>query len=557
MKLKKPYLIIMLISLAALVFTGCGITAGLTSTSIDSTSDGQITRPEGWTDETHSNSAEPNYEVVFPEDRVNQIKITVSPEDWEVMQENMAELFGASDTGQAAPGGLRPDGDVPPDMGDSAPDTDNMTQELMPRRGGVRPGGMVPPDMGAPVPGTDNITQGVLPGQEGSQVVNPRAPGIPGWINIGRDNPDWVPATIEFNGLIWTNVGLRYKGNSSLNSGWKKGSLKLPMKLDFDEFEDECPEIDNQRFYGFKQLSFSNLFSDGTYMHDPLTSDILQEAGLMAAETAWYEATIDYGEGPVNLGLYVVIEIVDDTVIDRYFDDDSGNIYEGDGPGVSLAVGTRNQIQSSFQKENNEDEADWSDIEKLYDVLHSESRISEPESWRESLEAVFDVDSFLEWLSISAIIQHWDTYGQMSHNFYLYNDPDTGMLNWISWDHNQILSGGTPIGLQAGRAAARIRTRSSLSLGMEEVTQQWPLIRYLLDDPVYHDRYIKYIEETINGPLDPDKLAEKCRKTAEILAPYVATDDFSEIVFESTVDDLIYRIYERYKAAVDFLESER
>ena len=53
----------------------------------------------------------------------------------------------------------------------------------------------------------------------------------------------WVPATIEFEGNTWTNVGVRYKGNSSLTSGWRGGTLKLPLKLDFDEFEDHHPEM--------------------------------------------------------------------------------------------------------------------------------------------------------------------------------------------------------------------------------------------------------------------------------------------------------------------------
>lgn len=35
------------------------------------------TRPEDWSEESHSNEAEPNYEVVFPEDKVNQITTTV------------------------------------------------------------------------------------------------------------------------------------------------------------------------------------------------------------------------------------------------------------------------------------------------------------------------------------------------------------------------------------------------------------------------------------------------------------------------------------------------
>jgi spore coat protein H len=328
----------------------------------------------------------------------------------------------------------------------------------------------------------------------------------------------------------------------------------MPFKLDFDELEDEYPEINNQRFYGFKQLSLSNAFTDRTYMHDVLAADILAEAGLVAAETAYYEVILDYGEGPVNLGLYIVLEVIDDTVIDRFFGDDSGNIYEGDGRGTSLAKGTYNQIQDSFVKENNEDEADWSDIEELYNVLHSEVRISDPEEWRANLESIFDVDVFLEWLAIGAIIQHWDAYGSMPHNFYLYHNPDNGLLTWISWDHNQVLEGSGGIGAPGGRAIAGIRPGGSLSLSRDEVTEQWPLIRYLLDDPVYHQRYVGYIEETINGAFNPDKIAEKCRELEEMIEPYVI--DSSKAGFESAVQEMIECVYERYEAAAAFLAAE-
>ena len=94
------------------------------------------------------------------------------------------------------------------------------------------------------------------------------------------------------------------------------------------------------------------------------------------------------------------------------------------------------------------------------------------------------------------------------------------------------------------------------SLGRDEIGQNWPLIRYLLDDPVYYDLYIDYIEEAINGTFNPDKLEGKCRELAELIAPYAAKE-FSEAAFESAVQELIDRIYERYQVATTFLATGR
>lgn len=53
---------------------------------------GNITRPSGWTEKTHSNNADPDYETVFSQTEVNQITITISPDDWTAMQANMFEI---------------------------------------------------------------------------------------------------------------------------------------------------------------------------------------------------------------------------------------------------------------------------------------------------------------------------------------------------------------------------------------------------------------------------------------------------------------------------------
>ncbi|MBN1189316.1 MAG: CotH kinase family protein [Dehalococcoidales bacterium] len=508
-------------------------------------------RPEGWTEAAHGDEAAPDYDTVFPADKVNRMKITIASGDWEAMQADMVRLFGEKGTGQQGrmpgagnmqpPGGFDPGaapqpGGRPPGEG-IVPGQDDIGPAAAPQEGDMFQPGNMPPGAGMARQGNGDFPGGAgMPGRGGGDMT--------------PENPMWVPATIEFNGLIWTSVGVRYKGNSSLTSGWRSGSLKLPLKLDFDEFEDEFAEIENQRFYGFKQLSLSNSFSDGTCMHDAVASDILAEAGLPSARTAYYEIIMDYGEDEVDLGLYVMIEVVDDTVIERFFGSDSGNIYEAEGRGASLAADSASMIESSFDKENNREEADWSDIRELSDVLHSGQRISDPAAWRQSLESVFDVDMFLEWLAISALIQHWDTYGSMTHNFYLYHDTDSGQIKWISWDHNQVLAGGQ------GGMMGRGGLNRSVSLDREEVSQNWPLIRFLLDDPLYYERYTAFMRETVDGAFNPQRVQGKCRELADLISPFVTGTDRGE-AFESEVDKLIDCISERAQAAEDFLSEGR
>ena len=322
-------------------------------------------------------------------------------------------------------------------------------------------------------------------------------------------------------------------------NAWSNGSLELPFKLDFDEFEDENPAIDNQRFYGFKQLSLSNNFNDATFMRDAATSDILADAGIISAETAFYNLYVDYGEGPVDFGLYTMIEVIDDTVIDRVFGDDNGNIYEADGRAVSLAAGTYDGISTSFQKENNEDEDDWGDIEALYTVLHSDTRLSDSTAWKLELEAVFHVDTFLHWLAINTVIENWDTYGTATHNFYLYNDPETGQLTWIPWDHNEALREGR---------------RNNMTLAMDGIGDEWPLISFLLADDVYYGSYVGYVDETINTVFLADAMTVKYQEMAGLIEPYAAAK-VGAAAFAQGVQELVDHTFARVAAAEGFVDQ--
>ena len=283
----------------------------------------------------------------------------------------------------------------------------------------------------------------------------------------------------------------------------------MPLKLDFDEFEDEYPEIDDQRFYGFKQLSLSSNYRDDSFMRETVAYDVFEDMGVTTPATAFYEVYVDYGEGPVYFGLYTMIEVVDDTVIETNFEDDSGNVYKPDGIGSSFAAGSFNE--DDFDKETNEDEADYSDILALYDVLHSDQRVTDPSTWRSDLEAVFDVDTFLRWLATNTVIQNWDTYGVAYHNYYLYTDPASGQITWIPWDNNESLKSSS------GRSGV-------LSLSLDEVGDDWPLISYLIADEVYQAQYVAYVEQVAETAFNPATMETTYQELYDLILPYTVNE---------------------------------
>ena len=89
--------------------TGAGETAVTTTVTSQTDEAEEVARPTGWSEATHSNDADPNYEVVFPEGKVNQITITIDPDSYAAMQADMTELLGEAGT-QQGPGGDSPAG---------------------------------------------------------------------------------------------------------------------------------------------------------------------------------------------------------------------------------------------------------------------------------------------------------------------------------------------------------------------------------------------------------------------------------------------------------------
>ncbi|WP_159023291.1 CotH kinase family protein [Formosa sp. L2A11] len=421
-----------------------------------------------WTEETHSKSADPDFDEVFEDEAVKRIDLVITEDRWNSMLEDMTSLYGTF--------GSRSNSSL----------------------------------------------------------------------NDSDEDPIFVPGEVFYNGIEWYRVGIRFKGNSSLQSSWSAGILKLSFKLDFDEFEDDYPQIDNQRFYGFKKLSLKNNYEDNSMLREKVAADVFRDAGLAMSHTAFYTVYVDHGDGPEYFGVYTLVEEVDDTVIDTQFSDNDGNLYKPDGDGASFAEGSYSE--DDLVKKTNEDDADFTDVEELYAALNADNRTTDPEAWRAELESILDTDTFLKYLAVNTVIQNWDTYGRMTHNYYLYNNPDTERLSWIPWDNNEALQDGNGQG--------------AVSIDFSDVSSSsWPLIGYLYADETYKAQYDEYVQETIDDYFSVSKMQSKYATYSSLIEPYATTemDGYtflsSSSDFQTAVSQLNSHVSERASIASSYLNK--
>jgi len=110
-------------------------------------------------------------------------------------------------------------------------------------------------------------------------------------------------------------------------------------------------------------------------------------------------------------------------------------------------------------------------------------------------------------------------------------------------------SGG---GGQGGRGGpGGMGGRNALSFDQANVTEQWPLIRFLLDDPVYNEKYMGYLAAA-SELFDAEALATHIEAMAALIRPVVAAAG-EESQFDSAVAQLIATVAERDTAVADFL----
>ena len=546
-------------SAAAAVLAACAVWSTMTIRASQDAPRVPPARPAGWNAATHGENGRPDYQRLFGMDTVHELRIVIAPDRFRAMQDDLHSLapsltqgFGAG-AGAPAGGGGRGFGFPVPGQpgGQAALEQFAKFSEMMTaacsqkaasascsangmegRCTELGPGPMLclPAEVGDMVAG---LGRGGAAPLIGGQLFGGGPLSM-----ISRD-PVYVPVTVQHDGRVWTHVGMRYKGNSSLMMAGIGGNGKMPFRLDFDRYDEEFPEIEGQRFYGFRKLTFSSNFGDDSQIRELFTTEVFRDRGVPAPKAAFYRVFVDSGGGPEYWGLYTMIEDpADGSMLDAQFSGRGGNLYKPDGPGANWM----HFAAEGFPKKTNEKRADFTDVEAAIAAVHAAPGPGRAE-WRSALEARFDVDLFLRWLAVNTAVLNWDAYGVFAHNYYLYGDPgQQGRLRWIPWDNNLSLGasfgafgGGGFVPTRApapgalpGNAPAPFDIRAMFGGGDDilhtDKGSQWPLISRLMADEVYASRYRGHLSRALEGLFAPAAAAARMRQLHTLIASSVSGD---------------------------------
>jgi hypothetical protein len=169
--------------------------------------------------------------------------------------------------------------------------------------------------------------------------------------------------------------------------------------------------VPGQAFHGLHQITLNNCVQDPTYISEMLCRELFAAAGIPVPRATYAVLSINGHKQ----GLYVLTEAYNKQFLRRYFNDVSGNLYEG---GVLRDVSERMDVNSGERAD------DQSELKSLL----AAAREARENNDMDRLARVLDLDRFISMIAMEIILCHCDSYAMNRNNYRLYHNKDCNRM---------------------------------------------------------------------------------------------------------------------------------
>ena len=373
---------------------------------------------------------------------------------------------------------------------------------------------------------------------------------------------EYIEVDVVVNGTRFNDVGIRPKGNSSLREVASSESDRFSFRLKFDKY------VEGQTCFGLDTFVVNNMTGDASYMKEYISYDMMKALGVEAPYFGF--ANISVNDQP--WGLYLAVELYNDSYEERVFDTTSGMLYnvklsdagQGDMGGfgdftvdadasASITETDENQQTSPNNttppekgtppegntrtgfggmgagnsggslKYTADDPESYSAI--FENVVGDENETAHQRvitalkalSEGKDLETYFDVDAILRYFAAHNFVVNLDSYSSsMAQNYYLYEQD--GQLTVLPWDYN--LAWG---GFQSGDASSVVNFPIDTPVSGVEMSER-PILEKLLENDAYMETYHTYLQELIDAYFKDGKFEAKIKEIDALISEYVKAD---------------------------------
>lgn len=331
-----------------------------------------------------------------------------------------------------------------------------------------------------------------------------------------------MAAKVAVNGTEFDSVGVKYKGNSSFDSTYRKN----PFNISLDEFK-------SQNYQGIKSIKLANCFSDPSMIREVLSYDIART--YMDAPRANYAQV--YVNGTL-IGLYSNTENINKQFCSDHFYS-SNKTFFSCSPMVVPTPQTKSNLRyvgadSSLYFSNYElkSSSGWSDFVTLCDSITNNPA---------SFENVMDADRTIWMLAFNSVLVNLDSYsGVFCQNYYLYKDG-TGRFNPIVWDLNMSF-GGFPFAGSSNTSMGSLTMQNLQQLPptLHATDKYWPIINIIMGNSRYKRQYFAHLKTIAEEILASGKYLENANKLRTLIDEAVRNDNnkfYSYNQFQTSLTD--------------------
>lgn len=249
---------------------------------------------------------------------------------------------------------------------------------------------------------------------------------------------EYTEAMLVFEGDTISPVGLRYKGSIGAFVGCVSGAnwadpsgrktctkLSMKVKINWGEREDH--------FYGLKKLQFHSMNQDDSHLHDRLAYHLFRAMDVPGPRCVHSSVYVN----GAFVGIFAVVEQIDNRMIKYNFENDGGNVYKEIWPvsDKNLPYAEGHYIEGL---KTNEDTPSAQKMRSFGAAIAGSSEAS----IKDVVSAWMDVDKTMSYCVVDRTIRaddgpfHWYCDGSSctNHNYYWYEEPDNNRMYILPWD---------------------------------------------------------------------------------------------------------------------------
>ncbi len=312
---------------------------------------------------------------------------------------------------------------------------------------------------------------------------------------LHRSRFPWAEGSLTINGQHLNGIGARYKGNASFNL--MRGSLKRNMKIKLDWTNKD------QNYNSVETLNLNAGGLDPSKLRDAFSYWLFREAGVPAPRTTFAEMTLTIPGRyeKEHLGIYTIVEQVNKSFLKDRFGSKKGLLMKPEGIASVEYHGDDWRFYAPLYRPD--DEPLLAQSMRVMDFANVVN-LSNEKQFRDSISSYLDIDGFLRFIAVNALIVNLDTLLAMPQNYYLHLSKDTNKFVFFPWDLD-ISFAGWPLG---GKPVDQMK----LSLAHPHSSDAHKLIDRLLAMESVKLRYDKIISQLVEGIFSKEQLIKKFEK---------------------------------------------